>query len=83
MRIGFVLLVRMRMAYLIDLTYKKHKIMKEFAKKISKNLTSSDFKGLYSKAGVINLLIGYGYPVKKDDINDNNWEEIYNILTVI
>lgn len=55
--------------------------MKEFAKKISGQLTATDFKGLYSKEGVIALMKGYGYPLKDADINEANWEEIYNILT--
>lgn len=51
-----------------------------FAKKISRNLTSSDYKGLYSKTGVINLLKGYGLPLNDNDINDDNWENIYDTL---
>ena len=57
--------------------------MKEFAKKISTHLTSSDYKGLNSKEGVISLLKGYGYPLKDNEITDDNWEEIYNILTTL
>ena len=57
--------------------------MKEFIKKISKVLTASDYKGLYSKEGVITLLKGYGYPVKDGEITDANWEELYNLLTDI
>jgi hypothetical protein len=55
--------------------------IKLFAKKISSRLTSSDYRGLYSKDCVINLLKGYGYSINKDDVNDNNWEELYDILT--
>lgn len=55
--------------------------IKQFAKKISSSLTSSDYKGLYSKEGVIDLLKGYGYPNSENDVNDNNWEIIYDILT--
>lgn len=57
--------------------------MKEFIKKIRKVLTSSDYKGLYSKEGVINLLKGYGYPLKDGEVSDDNWEELYNLLTDI
>ncbi len=57
--------------------------MLEFAKKISKKLTASDYKGLCSKEGVINLMKGYGYPLKEGDITDDNWEKIYEILTPI
>lgn len=52
--------------------------IKQFVKKIT--LTSSDYKGLYSKKGVIDLLKGYGYPVVENEINDENWEELYNLL---
>jgi len=55
--------------------------VKDFAKKISLKLQSSDYKGLYSKQGVTDLLKGYGYPLKDGEVNDENWEEIYNILT--
>lgn len=57
--------------------------IKVFAKKISSCLTSSDYKGLYSKEGVFNLLKGYGYPIKNDDLSNDNWKEIYDILTVV
>lgn len=57
--------------------------IKLFAKKISSRLTSSDYKGLYSKKGVIDLLKGYGYPNSENDVNDNNWEIIYDILTEV
>jgi hypothetical protein len=55
--------------------------MLEFAKKISSKLQASDYKGLYSKEGVIALMKGYGYPLKDGEINDQNWEEVYNVLT--
>lgn len=57
--------------------------MKEFAKKISTQLTASDFRGLYSKEAVSDLLKGYGYPLKENEIDDDNWEEIYDILTAL
>jgi hypothetical protein len=57
--------------------------MLEFAKKISTKLTASDYKGLNSKQGVIDLLKGYGYPLKDGEITDSNWEKVYNILTPI
>jgi hypothetical protein len=57
--------------------------IKEFAKKISSRLTASDYNGLHSKQGVIDLLKGYGYPLKEDDVTDDNWEEIYDLLTEI
>jgi hypothetical protein len=52
--------------------------IKQFVKKIT--LTSSDYKGLYSKKGVTDLLKGYGYPVFENEINDENWEEVYDLL---
>lgn len=55
----------------------------QFAKKISSKLNSSDYKDLYSKEGVVNLLKGYGYPIGEQDVNDNNWKEIYEMLTEI
>jgi len=57
--------------------------IKIFAKKISGVLTSSDYKELYSLEGVVGLLKGYGYPVTTADIDDSNWEEIYDILTEV
>ena len=59
------------------------KRVKSFAKKISNKLTSSDYRGLYSKKGVVKLLTGYGYPISEGVVDDGNWEEIYNILTEI
>lgn len=62
-------------------TINENKIMKEFAKKISGKLQASDYRGLNSKQGVADLLKGYGYPLKDGELTDENWEEVYNILT--
>lgn len=66
---------------LIKRKYMESRIV-EFLNKISNKLLSSDYKNLYSKEGIINLLKGYGYPLKDNDVNDNNWEKFYNILVL-
>ena len=58
--------------------------IKEFCKKIASKLQVEDYKGLYSKEGVVNLLYGYGYPKSAlTEITESNWEELYILLTNI
>ena len=54
--------------------------IKNFAKKISSKLQVSDYKLLSTKDGEYKVLKGFGLPIDKNDINDDNRQEIQDLL---